>query len=103
MSERKGPMFNPPHPGEILREDILPSYNMSLREFAGRIGVAPSTLSRVLNCESAISPEMALRLEKALATSATMWLNMQQDYDLWQLRRKLHLDDIHKISVTETV
>lgn len=103
MTERKGPMFNPPHPGEILREDILPSYNMSLREFAARIAVAPSTMSRVLNCESAISPEMALRLERALATSATMWLNMQQDYDLWQLRQHLRLDDIHKIAVTEAV
>lgn len=79
-------MFNPPHPGQVLRE-YLPE-NMQVTEAAQKLGISRVTLSRVLNGRAAISADMALRLEAALGTSASMWLGMQADYDLWQARQK---------------
>ena len=86
-------MFNPPHPGETLREDILPAMGLTVTEAAKQIGVSRVTLSRVLNGRAAISPEMALRLETWLGTenggSADVWLGQQMAYDLWQARQKV--------------
>ena len=86
-------MHNPPHPGETLREDILPALGLSVTEVAEQLGVARPTLSRVLNGHAAISPEMALRLEKWLGVEnggrADLWLAEQTSYDLWQARLKL--------------
>jgi len=79
-------MFNPPHPGQVLRE-YLPE-GMQISEAAQRLGVSRVALSRVINQRAAISPDMALRLEAALNTSASMWVGMQADYDLWQARQK---------------
>lgn len=79
-------MFNPPHPGEVLRE-YLPE-GMQVTEVAEKLGVSRVTLSRVLNGRAAISADMALRLEAALGTSASLWIGMQADYDLWQARQK---------------
>lgn len=81
-------MFNPPHPGEVLRE-YLPA-GMLVTEAAQKLGVSRVTLSRVLNGHASISAEMALRLEAALGTGASMWIGMQSDYDLWQARQKPH-------------
>ena len=85
-------MHNPPHPGETLREDILPALGLSVTEVAEQLGVARPTLSRVLNGHAAISPEMALRLEKWLGVEnggrADLWLAEQTSYDLWQARLK---------------
>ena len=58
-----GRMYNPPHPGEMLREDILPALGLSVTEAANQLGVTRVALSRVLNARAAISPQMALRLE----------------------------------------
>ena len=83
-------MHNPPHPGETLREDILPALGLSVTEAADQLGVARPSLSRVLNGRAAISPEMALRLEKWLGVEnggrADLWLAEQASYDLWQAR-----------------
>jgi antitoxin HigA-1 len=79
-------MFNPPHPGEVLR-DYLPE-GMQVTEAAQRLGVSRVTLSRVLNGHASISADMALRLEAALGTSAAMWVGLQADYDLWHARQK---------------
>lgn len=79
-------MFNPPHPGQVLRE-YLPE-GMQITEAAHKLGVSRVALSRVLNQHAAISADMALRLEAALNTSASMWVGMQADYDLWQARQK---------------
>lgn len=85
-------MHNPPHPGETLREDILPALGLTVTEAAEQLGVARPSLSRVLNCHAAISPEMALRLEKWLGVEnggrADLWLAEQTSYDLWQARNK---------------
>lgn len=86
-------MFNPPHPGETLREDVLPALALTVTEAARQIGVSRVALSRVLHGRAAISPEMALRLEAWLGVdnggSADAWLGQQMAYDLWQARQKV--------------
>jgi antitoxin HigA-1 len=81
-------MFNPPHPGETLREDVLPALGLSVTEAAAQLGVTCAALSRVLNGRAAISPTMALRIEGWLGVenggSAYAWLEQQTAYDLWQ-------------------
>lgn len=83
-------MFNPPHPGETLREDVLPALGLSVTEAATQLGVTRAALSRVLNGRAAISPEMALRLEGWLGVehggSADAWIAQQAAYDLWKAR-----------------
>jgi len=84
-------MHNPPHPGETLKEDILPALNLTVTEAAKQLGVTRAALSRVLNQHAAISPEMALRLEGWLGVDnggrADLWLGQQTLYDLWQVRK----------------
>ena len=83
-------MFNPPHPGETLREDVLPALGLSVTEAAAQLGVTRAALSRVLNGRAAISPTMALRIEGWLGVenggSADAWLGQQTAYYLWQAR-----------------
>lgn len=84
-------MHNPPHPGETLREDVLPALGLNVTEAAGQLCVTRVALSRVLNGRAAISPEMALRLEGWLGIenggSADAWLSQQAAYDLWKARK----------------
>lgn len=84
-------MHNPPHPGETLRDDVLPALGLSVTAVAEQLGVTRVTLSRVLHGQSAISPEMALRLERWLGVDyggrASVWLGMQAAYDLWNAER----------------
>ena len=90
-------MHNPPHPGAFIQEVYLTPYQMSGRELALQLGVAASTLNRLLNEASGISPEMALRLSKALGRSAESWLTMQHNYDLWQAKQNVDLENVRKI------
>ena len=84
-------MYNPPHPGETLREDVLPALGLSVTAAAEQLGVTRAALSRVLNCRAAISPMMALRLEAWLGVErggrADLWIAEQAAYDLWQARK----------------
>ena len=84
-------MHNPPHPGETLKEDILPALSLTVTEAAKQLGVTRTALSRVLNKRAAISPEMALRIEGWLGVEnggrADLWLGQQARYDLWQVRK----------------
>lgn len=91
------PMHNPPHPGEFLTEVYLEPNGLSGRELAEKLGVAPSTLSRILAGTSGVSPEMALRLSKALGRSPESWLAMQYSYDLWVARQHLDLRRVSRI------
>jgi len=93
-------MYNPPHPGEFIAEVYLKPNDLSGRELAISLGVSPSTLNRVLNGASGISPEMALRLSKVLGRSAESWLAMQTNYDLWQARKTVKLGRIKKIRLS---
>lgn len=83
-------MHNPPHPGETLREDVLPALGLTVTAAAKQLDVTRAALSRVLNGRAAISPEMALRLEGWLGVEnggrADLWIAQQAAYDLWQAR-----------------
>ena len=93
-------MHNPPHPGEFLVAVYLEPNGLTGRDLAAKLGVAASTLSRVLKGTSAVSPEMALRLEKALGRSAESWLAMQASHDLWKARRSVRLGGVSKARLT---
>ncbi|QWF70106.1 HigA family addiction module antidote protein [Methylomonas paludis] len=90
-------MHNPPHPGEFIREVYLEPFALTGRQLAAKLDVSPSTLNRILNGNSNISSEMALRLSKALGRSAESWLAMQDNYNLWQARQTVNLDGVEKI------
>ena len=92
--------YIPPHPGEFITEVYLEPNDITGRELAAAIGVSPSTLNRVLNGLSGVSPAMALRLSKALGRSPESWLAMQSNYDLWHARRTLKLGKIGKLKFT---
>ena len=83
-------MFNPPHPGLTLRDDILPALDLQVGEAAAQLGVDRTTLSKVVNGRAAISPSMALRIERWPGRdhggAAEVWLAQQAAYDLWQAR-----------------
>ena len=93
-------MHNPPHPGEFITEVYLEPNSLSGRELAAALGVSASTLNRILTGTSAISPEMALRLSKALGRSPESWLAMQSSHDLWQARQRVKLSTVGKIKLT---
>lgn len=85
-------IHNPLHPGETLRDNVLPALGLTVTEVARQLGVTRAALSRVLNGHAAISPDMALRLEAWLGTEqggrAELWLGQQLAYDVWQARQK---------------
>jgi len=82
------PMFDPPHPGEIAREECLTPLGLTLTEGAGILDVARQTLNNIVNERSGISPDMAIRLEKAFGSSADMWLALQTAFDLARARKR---------------
>ena len=92
-------MFNPPHPGLTLRDDVLPALGLSVTEAAEQLGVARVTLSRMLNGRAGISPEMALRIEAWLGVDrggeARLWLAEQSAYDVWQAELKFKKSPMH--------
>jgi antitoxin HigA-1 len=83
-----GRMHNPPHPGEVLRQLCLEPLGLSISKAAKALGVDRRTLASLLNGQTGISPEMAVRLSLAFDTSAESWMNQQVQYDLWQVRRQ---------------
>jgi len=86
-------MFNPPHPGSIIAES-LEDLALSINRVAHALGVAPSTLSRVMRGDSAVSPEMAVKLEAAGVGTARHWLAMQSGYDLWHAQQETDVSGI---------
>jgi len=93
-------MHNPPYPGEFIAEVYLEPNNLSARELAAKLSVSASTLHRILVGTSAVSPEMALRLSKALGRSPESWLAMQSNYDLWQTKQRINLGNVGKVKLT---
>ena len=93
-------MHNPPHPGEFITQVYLEPNSLSGRELAAKLGVAASTLNRILVGSSRISPEMALRLSKALGRSPESWLAMQNNHDLWQAKQRIKLGNVGKVRLT---
>jgi antitoxin HigA-1 len=81
-------MFDPPHPGEIIREDCLKPLGLSVTGAAKWLGVSRQSLSELLNGRAGVSAEMAIRLEKAGWSTADAWLGAQSAYDLWQAKQR---------------
>jgi len=78
-----------PHPGEVLKETVFDPLNLSVTEAADRLAMSRTALSRVLNGKAGISPDLAMRLEKAGVSTAQTWIHLQANYELWRvLQRK---------------
>ena len=90
-------MHHPPRPGEFITGLYLEPHGISGRELAEKLDVAASTLSRILNGTSRVSPEMALRLSKAIGRTPESWLAMQDNYDLWLARQQVDLRSVRKL------
>jgi antitoxin HigA-1 len=85
-------MYNPPHPGEFIKETYLDPLNISLRTAAFKLNVSPSTFSRLVKGEADISPQMALRLSKAFGRTPESWMLMQSNFELWKAKQSINLD-----------
>jgi len=91
------PLRRPPiHPGEIVREDVLPALGLSVSEAARRLGVSRQQLHRILAGTHPITTEMALRLGRLAGNGPGLWLRMQQAYDVWHTEQRLH-DELARI------
>ncbi len=90
-------MYNPPHPGEFIIDVYLEPNGISGRELAEKLDVAASTLSRILKGTSRVTPEMALRLSKAVGRTPESWLAMQDVHDLWVARQHVDLKRVRKL------
>ena len=93
-------MHNPPHPGQFIKEVYLDELNISEREVAHKLKVAPSTFHRLVTGQTSLTPEMALRLSKTLGRTPESWLAMQDKYSLWILAQSLNLDAVEKLEIS---
>jgi antitoxin HigA-1 len=92
---------NPAHPGEVLKELYLEPLHLTVTEAAKHLGITRKTLSQLVNGQAGISPVMALRLAKAFNTTPDLWLNMQKNYDLWQVQQSVDLSDVRPLVVMQ--
>ena len=95
-------MHDPPHPGEIIREDCLKPLGLSVTAAAAWLGISRQSLSELLNGRNGISADMAIRLEKAGWGNAETWLSVQLAYDLWQARQRSGAITVKRYPVPET-
>ena len=93
-------MHNPPHPGQFIKEVYLDELNISEREVAHKLKVAPSTFHRLVTGQTSLTPEMALRLSKTLGRTPESWLAIQNKYSLWILAQSLNLDAVEKLEIS---
>ncbi len=91
-------MYNPPHPG-ILVKEAMEALNLSARGLAKALGVAPSTVQRLVVGKSDVSPEMALKLSAVIGSSPQVWMGMQVDYDLWQAKQHIDVSHLHRLQI----
>ena len=77
----------PIHPGEIIKHHYLKPRRLSILRMADALGVSRKTLSEIVNERASVTPDMALRLSRAFKTTPQLWLNLQQNYDLWHAAR----------------
>jgi addiction module HigA family antidote len=88
MKSLRNPNRRPTHPGAILREDVMPALGVTQGKLGELLGVSRLTVSQLMHEHRALSPDMAMRLEKLLGTSAESWLRMQEAVDLWDARQQ---------------
>jgi addiction module HigA family antidote len=91
-------MYNPPHPGEIIKEFCVEPLNLTVTKAAESLGITRKTFSMLLNGKSGISPEMALRLSKVFGRSPEGWLRLQYQYDLWKAKQNVNLKHLERIA-----
>jgi antitoxin HigA-1 len=93
----------PVHPGEILREDVLPALGIAVAEAAEKLGVTRQTLHRIMARENPrpVTPEMAVRLGKLCGNGPRLWLNLQSAYDLWEAQRRVDTRSIPTLHAAE--
>lgn len=94
-------MHSPPHPGEVIRKLCLEPLGLSVTKAAKALGVSRNTLSSLLNGETGISPQMAVRLSIAFDTTAESWMNQQVQYDLWQARQRRDELNVTRLTLKE--
>ncbi len=91
----------PVHPGEVLREDVFPALKLTKPALAAALGVSRQTLHELMSCRRAVSPDMALRLERSIGSSAEMWLGLQAEYDLHQSRKMVDLSRVRRLAAAQ--
>ena len=98
MKSMRDPKRRPTHPGEVLRDDVLPALNLTQGEIASRIGVSRLSVSELLHGKRALSPDMAVRIGRLTNTTPESWLHMQAAVDLWELeqdpKRYRHIEPV---------
>lgn len=87
-------MYNPPHPGEMLKEEVLKPLNLTVTKAAVMLGISRKVLSDIINGKAGISPAMSLKLGKALNNSPDFWYRLQCKYDIWQAKQTVDLTGI---------
>ena len=92
-------MYDPPHPGEILKESFIEELGLGINELARMLDVYPSTVQRLASGQADISPEMALRLSKVLHGSPEFWMGLQQEYSLWRASQKLDVSRLQPLVI----
>jgi addiction module HigA family antidote len=92
-------MYNPPHPGTVLKDVYLEDYKLSISAFALKIGVSRNTASELINGKNRVTAEMALKLSKAFNVYPQFWLDLQVQYDLWQAKQHVNLDNVQIIAM----
>ena len=97
IKNRNKRIVRPPHPGEMLREDFLPDYDLSVAGLAKAIKVSRQTVNELINEQRALSAAMALRLSRYFGNSPEFWLNAQRALDLWEAAR-VHKEDLKRIT-----
>lgn len=90
-------MYNPPHPGETLKEMYLDPLDLSVSDAARRMGMTRAALSEIVNKRRGVSARVAIKLAKAFSCSAESWMSMQSHYDLWQAKQKYEAADVEVI------
>ena len=89
----------PVHPGEILREDYIRERNLTITEVAEGLGVARANLSAIVNERAGISPELAVKLSEAFGNTAQFWVNLQKNYELWHVEKKVNRSVIRRFFI----
>ncbi len=99
MDTMRAKKRKPTHPGEVLREDVLPALGLTQQAFANRLGVSRRTVSELLHERRPVTPDMAIRLGKLLGNGPEIWLRMQQTLDLWELERGQRYNHIKPVEM----
>lgn len=94
QATQRDPKRCPTHPGEVLREVVVPRLGIAKTQLADHLGISRQTLYDILNEKQPVTPQMAVRLGKLLGTSEAVWVNMQIAYDLWHARRDVDVSGI---------